>query len=104
MEEVFLPGIVLDEPKPFVNPQRANLACHLLPPDPVVTTEGAPAIPSSVRRIAASFNHPSYMRHAGTQFTLCRRPPDPCFALDRHRLRNEPSQPLDGRRADLLAT
>src|SRR5688572_3130129 len=68
MEEVFLPGLVLDEPEPLVNPQRANLACHLCLLIPSSRRKVLPAIPSSVRRIAASFNHPSYTRHAGTQF------------------------------------
>jgi hypothetical protein len=45
MEEVFLPGIVLDEPEPFVNSQRANFACHLWPPGPVDATDRL--VPSS---------------------------------------------------------
>ena len=28
MEEVFLPGIVLDEPEPFIDSQRTNLSRH----------------------------------------------------------------------------
>src|SRR5712691_10011672 len=58
MEEVLLPGVVLDKPEPFVNSQRTNLACHLWPPGPVVTTDGASGhTRGGGRRIAASFHH-----------------------------------------------
>src|SRR4051812_17291915 len=67
MEEVFLPGIVLDEPEPFINSQCANLACHVSPPAPVVTTDGAsgdtPSGASHRRLVPSSFK----CRHAGPQ-------------------------------------
>ena len=70
MEEVFLPGIVLDKPEPFVNSQRANLACHLRPP-----------VPSSRRtvRLAIARRRPSHRRLLPSSFMWRDAAPRPRF-------------------------
>jgi hypothetical protein len=39
MEEIFLPGVILDEPESFVHSQRANFACHLRSMRSIITTD-----------------------------------------------------------------